>query len=148
MNFELVEARGTASNDEFLRDQVSVLLGKEESSIYYYSKHVMAEETCDMMCCACQNSNIESKPFVLEEIMTFVEELDQREDWQFEIIDQRCSPEEEEQEVMDVMTDETCRLKMSEWCYKICDYLGASRETVAIAFNYLDRFLTAERFTW
>jgi hypothetical protein len=40
--------------------------------------------------------------------------------------------------MMDV--DESCREKMCEWSYRICDHFHTSREIVAIAFNYLDRF--------
>lgn len=36
--------------------------------------------------------------------------------------------------------DDCCRLKMSEWSYKIVDFLPANREIVAVAFNYIDRF--------
>uniref|UniRef100_A0A7S4RBU3 Cyclin-like domain-containing protein n=1 Tax=Ditylum brightwellii TaxID=49249 RepID=A0A7S4RBU3_9STRA len=37
--------------------------------------------------------------------------------------------------------DEVCRQKMCEWSYRIVDYYSASREIVAIAFSFLDRFL-------
>lgn len=40
--------------------------------------------------------------------------------------------------------DEKCRSKMCEWGYKVVDYCGFKRETVAIAMNYLDRFVTAK----
>ena len=40
------------------------------------------------------------------------------------------------------------RLRMSSWCYSICDYIGASRHIVAVAFNYLDRFLEVEKYSW
>jgi Cyclin, N-terminal domain len=36
--------------------------------------------------------------------------------------------------------DASCREKMCEWSYKICDHFHTSREIVTIAFNYLDRF--------
>jgi hypothetical protein len=36
--------------------------------------------------------------------------------------------------------DESCRSRMIEWCYEIVDSCKFSRETVAIAINYLDRF--------
>ena len=36
--------------------------------------------------------------------------------------------------------DESCREKMCEWSYRICDHFNTSREIVAIAFSYLDRF--------
>jgi hypothetical protein len=37
--------------------------------------------------------------------------------------------------------DTECRTKMSEWCYQVVDFCKFSRETVAIAMSYLDRFL-------
>jgi hypothetical protein len=43
----------------------------------------------------------------------------------------------------DQMIDTECREKMCEWCYRMCD-CGAfpcSREMVAVAFSYLDRFM-------
>lgn len=36
--------------------------------------------------------------------------------------------------------DESCRSKMIEWCYQIVDFCKFSRETGAIAINYLDRY--------
>jgi hypothetical protein len=41
--------------------------------------------------------------------------------------------------------DNTCRLRMSDWSYKIVDFFGASRDIVAVAFNYLDRFMALPR---
>jgi Cyclin, N-terminal domain len=41
--------------------------------------------------------------------------------------------------------DESCREKMCEWSYRICDYFQTSREIVAIAFSYLDRFNDSTR---
>lgn len=40
------------------------------------------------------------------------------------------------------------RLRMSDWCYKICDYIKVSRHIVSIACNYVDRFLAIEKYTW
>ncbi|KAL7486294.1 hypothetical protein ACHAW6_011886 [Cyclotella cf. meneghiniana] len=37
--------------------------------------------------------------------------------------------------------DETCRSKMSEWCFHVVDCTNLRRETVSIAMGYLDRFL-------
>lgn len=37
--------------------------------------------------------------------------------------------------------DSDCRFRMVEWCYKIVDSLDLNRETVAIAFSCLDRFI-------
>jgi hypothetical protein len=36
------------------------------------------------------------------------------------------------------------RFKMAEWCYQIVDICGFSRETVAIAMSYLDRYMSTE----
>ena len=40
------------------------------------------------------------------------------------------------------------RKRMCEWCYRIIDLIGASREIVVVAFNYLDRFLARNIFAW
>lgn len=37
--------------------------------------------------------------------------------------------------------DTLCREKMCEWAYRVVDHFHASREIVAIAFSYLDRFV-------
>lgn len=37
--------------------------------------------------------------------------------------------------------DELCREKMCEWGYRVCDHFGTSREIVAFAFSFLDRFV-------
>jgi hypothetical protein len=37
---------------------------------------------------------------------------------------------------------------MSEWAYRIIDHFGASRENVAISFEYLDRFYASGLNTW
>lgn len=37
--------------------------------------------------------------------------------------------------------DETCRMKMSQWCYQVVDFAKFRRDTVSIAMNLLDRFL-------
>jgi Cyclin, N-terminal domain/Cyclin, C-terminal domain len=39
-----------------------------------------------------------------------------------------------------VPVDESCRSRMIEWCYQVVDFCKFSRETVAIAVNYLDRY--------
>lgn len=44
--------------------------------------------------------------------------------------------------------DNIRRLRMSDWSYSIVDLFGASRDIVAVAFNYLDRFLALERHSW
>jgi hypothetical protein len=43
--------------------------------------------------------------------------------------------------------DVECRSKMCEWCIQIVDHCHFSRETVAIAMNFLDRFLEARPST-
>mmetsp|Transcript_28176 Transcript_28176/g.34814 ORF Transcript_28176/g.34814 Transcript_28176/m.34814 type:complete len:320 (-) Transcript_28176:313-1272(-) len=37
--------------------------------------------------------------------------------------------------------DALCRVKMTQWCYQVVDFIKFNRETVAIAMSYLDRFL-------
>jgi len=37
--------------------------------------------------------------------------------------------------------DAVCREKMCEWGYKVCDHFRTSREIVAFAFSFLDRFV-------
>ena len=44
--------------------------------------------------------------------------------------------------------DAIYRLKMSQWSYRIIDYFGVSREIIAIAFDYLDRFIDSGIFSW
>lgn len=41
----------------------------------------------------------------------------------------------------DDAVDPACREKMCEWCYRICDHFDTSREIVAFAFSFLDRFI-------
>ena len=38
------------------------------------------------------------------------------------------------------MIDQVCREKMVEWCYKVSDHFGISREICAFTFSILDRF--------
>lgn len=39
--------------------------------------------------------------------------------------------------------DQLCRLKMTQWCFNVVDYIKFRRETVCIAMSYLDRFLSS-----
>jgi len=41
------------------------------------------------------------------------------------------------------LVDEFCREQICEWCYRVVDYFDISREVVAIALSFLDRFLAA-----
>jgi Cyclin, N-terminal domain len=41
----------------------------------------------------------------------------------------------------DDAVDPACREKMCEWSYRICDHFDTSREIVAFAFSFLDRFI-------
>lgn len=41
----------------------------------------------------------------------------------------------------DEAVDPACREKMVEWSYRICDHFDTSREIVAFAFSFLDRFI-------
>ena len=40
------------------------------------------------------------------------------------------------------LVDLDCRTKMSEWCYQVVDFCKFNRETVSIAMNFLDRYLS------
>lgn len=37
--------------------------------------------------------------------------------------------------------DATCREKMCEWSYRVCDFFQTNREIVALSFSFLDRFI-------
>jgi len=37
--------------------------------------------------------------------------------------------------------DITCREKMCEWSYRVCDHFHTNREIVALSFSFLDRFI-------
>lgn len=41
----------------------------------------------------------------------------------------------------DEEVDASCREKMVEWSYRVCDHFSVSREIVAFAFSFLDRFV-------
>jgi Cyclin, N-terminal domain/Cyclin, C-terminal domain len=43
--------------------------------------------------------------------------------------------------LQDEEVDPACREKMCEWSYKVCDHFNVSREIVAFAFSFLDRFI-------
>ena len=60
----------------------------------------------------------------------------------------RHSPQPPRKDTSPFEADNTCRLRMSDWSYKIVDFFGASRDIVAVAFNYLDRFMALERHSW
>ena len=47
----------------------------------------------------------------------------------------------DEYDDFDDQVDMVCREKMCEWSYRVCDHFHTSREIVAIAFSYLDRFI-------
>lgn len=40
--------------------------------------------------------------------------------------------------------DKICRVKMTQWCYTVIDYIKFQRETVNIAMSYLDRFMASD----
>lgn len=41
--------------------------------------------------------------------------------------------------------DGECRSRMVQWCYQIVDFCKFNRDTVAIAMNYLDRYMSTEQ---
>ena len=38
-----------------------------------------------------------------------------------------------------------CRHNLVDWCYRMIDFCHLSRETVAIAMNFVDRFVTSDQ---
>jgi hypothetical protein len=40
-----------------------------------------------------------------------------------------------------------CRYNLVDWCYRMIDFCHLNRETVAIAMNFVDRFVTSEKGT-
>ena len=44
------------------------------------------------------------------------------------------------------VVDNTCRQKMCEWSYRIVDHFDGHRSLVAIAQNFVDRFLDQNRW--
>ncbi|KAL7542601.1 hypothetical protein ACHAXR_012789 [Thalassiosira sp. AJA248-18] len=49
-----------------------------------------------------------------------------------------CNEGPQEQRII----DQDCRSKMVEWSYQVSDFCNFQRETVSMAMNYLDRFLS------
>ncbi len=49
-------------------------------------------------------------------------------------------------QVPDFVVDDACRQKMCEWSYRIIDAFDGRREIVAMAQNFLDRFLDLYRW--
>lgn len=41
----------------------------------------------------------------------------------------------------ELAVDQLCREKMCEWSYRVCDHFRTTREVVAFAFSFLDRFI-------
>jgi uncharacterized CHY-type Zn-finger protein len=46
--------------------------------------------------------------------------------------------------IRSIPVDEDCRFKMADWYYKVVDLCKFSRETVAVAMSYLDRYISSE----
>jgi hypothetical protein len=45
----------------------------------------------------------------------------------------------------DAVVDIDCRSKMATWCYQVIDFCKFSRETGAIAMNFLDRYMLTDQ---
>jgi hypothetical protein len=45
----------------------------------------------------------------------------------------------------DAVVDIVCRSKMATWCYQVIDFCKFSRETGAIAMNFLDRYMLTDQ---
>jgi hypothetical protein len=61
-------------------------------------------------------------------------------------IEKQCLPQMQSDPDQDFIVDQLCRQKMCEWSYRIVDHFNGSRELVAIAQNYVDRFL--DQYRW
>lgn len=53
----------------------------------------------------------------------------------------RSASEFPNQQNLEEVVDETCRERMCEWSYRVCDHFGVSREIVAFTLSFLDRFI-------
>jgi Cyclin, N-terminal domain len=51
-------------------------------------------------------------------------------------------PRPQHTEASEASVDIECRAKMVHWCYQVVDFCGFSRETVEIAMNYVDRYVS------
>jgi hypothetical protein len=132
------------TDEALLQDQISVLLRKQKSMTYQYlpptdkEKHPFHtrrqpyDTNHNDFSLKCNVKNVPLADITQEPALTAEETVSSN------------APSSIDNQIK---ADEICRLRMSEWCYKICDYLGASRSTVSIAFNYLDRFLAHEKYT-
>ena len=120
-------------------DQISAMMRKENSSIYYVNcsdkKQCNRSSTSCWLCRQTSLQNFDNLS-TSEEVQYIFHSPSSK-------TGHSCDDDKDP-----LLADEICRLRMSDWCYKICDYIGASREIVAVAFNYLDRFLTAEKYSW
>ena len=45
----------------------------------------------------------------------------------------------------DKRVNDDCRYRMAQWCYQVVDFCKFNRDTVAIAMNYLDRYMSTEQ---
>ena len=138
------DLNGNATDEALIQDQISVLLRKQKSMTYQYlpprhkedlpfhARRQPYDTNHHDVPLKCNSKNVPLADISQEPALTAEE-----------TVSSNPSSSIENQ----IKADEICRLRMSEWCYKICDYLGASRSTVSIAFNYLDRFLAHEKYT-
>jgi hypothetical protein len=61
-------------------------------------------------------------------------------------LEKQCMPQISSDPDQEFIVDDLCRQKMCEWSYRIVDHFSGSRELVAIAQNYVDRFL--DQYRW
>lgn len=62
-----------------------------------------------------------------------------------EALPQRQRTKAKENFESDDPIDGECRSRMVQWCYQIVDFCKFNRDTVAVAMNYLDRYMSTEQ---
>lgn len=79
-------------------------------------------------------------PYIEQSIDT-LQAMRRQEEAGYSVVDYlSCLPETAR--ALDTPADASCRSVMSKWCNEIADYCSYKRETVAIAMNCLDRFMS------
>jgi hypothetical protein len=92
-----------------------------------------------MMDINCNNSNEATMETLAA--MCRQEEKYQTSDYLYHSQEPSCPPSGPLNETM-LDIDADCRTKMAAWCYSVVDFCQFDHETVAIAMNILDRFMT------
>jgi len=110
---------------EITRAQIHIMVEKETLTYFSTTSNggllkdsMMLSSTCNGPCCCRQSGQVDVDPAA-------------------------AATAQEKYEL-----DSVYHLRMSYWCYRIVDCFGISREFVAIAFDYLNRFIATNVFPW